>query len=442
MEDDDFDPLSLAVPERVETLSFSDEYGEELLGLNFGSALQLDNNTNYLSPSSPSSPRTSRSRQSTRSSNGALGDSPAMGSRRFFVEGTSSPMLSGRSSGASSSDGGTRSLASELADATPDRPASRDLLWELGLEEGGDEEDGLGDEGGYDSDEQEGEYGGAGDDTVRYEESMVGSSRGGSTGSGSRLFEEGEGGWTSPSERSTDLLRDLSRDAPLDEMASLEAAFESTTLLAHLSPATTSSSTSPNPLLVDLKDQQPLIESLASTLVRTMYESAKDRERQVQELSVLERLLVKNEVGWREALSELVELPLEDHEERLPAKDDPMDPISTSTDDPPLSVRDELASLQSLTSSLISSLSTLHESTQVQKADTTKASHQLRSLRTHVSNYTDESMSLEQSEEFIREYESGGREKGEYARAVGRIVRDVEEELSKGWERAKEVLVV
>lgn len=404
------------------------------------------------------------------------------------------------------------SLAFELAAATPGRDKSRELMRELGIEE--DEEDGEEEVGSYDGSEGEederdgrGVNGGVGDgvETPRRRQDAsnastpsrdAGIESGSTTPSTALLFEE------SNKEDQTDALF---KEATLAVESSLAT---TGTFLAHLRQHTTTEvdlhSTSPTTSTAppidsdkaastDYTDRQPLVESLASSVIKSMYDFAKTRERQVRELADMEREVMRNDVAWQAALGTVDELPPNDDDEvdappRLNALNgdstDLLSPTlpnsssfdsdlqhSTSSldDEPPRSPRPpsptlplvsltsitpsiplsparlELSNLRSITASLINALSSINEATQMNAAATGEAGRKLRALRGHFEGVKDDLQSCARSEEFVREYEAGGkgrREKGGCAKEAREVVEGVKKELDEGWRKAKEVLAV
>ena len=239
---------------------------------------------------------------------------------------------------------------------------------------------------------------------------------------------------------------------------------------------------------LDYTDRQPVVEAHASTLVRRLYELAKQRESQLRELGEMERVLGRTEPGWRAALAELEPLEFSDDEaedegdergetsgveEDPPAApkpsangERPTSPLPLALDapspappprsrPPPASslalsrAHADLSSLRSLTTSLLSALSSISDITQVQSALASDAGRKLRALKAQAGTLRDELGAVERSEAFVEAFEGraaaegrGALGKGRAAESARREVEGVRETLEEGWRRAQSLLAV
>ncbi|BGP41279.1 hypothetical protein JCM10449v2_005256 [Rhodotorula kratochvilovae] len=418
--------------------------------------------------------------------------------------------------------GGGLSLAAELASAArPQR--QRDLMRELGL---GDDED---------------EEGASAEDAYSAEEEDEEDALGAAFGRATPASADGDDPFGGSPRRSASSLARLVRtrpssaslasytpnstpqdDAEADEMAqeeidaalqeaaaSLERSMETTTaFLAHLrqhvtaeldphatsstpAPAldgslerTLSSSSSSDPLPpIDYTDRQPIVEAQTSTLVRRLYDLAKQRESQLRELTEGERILGRTKPGWRAVLAELEPLDFSDDDDEAVDDDDvpiapngvnahlPPDasrsasPFSTASDAAPRApsprsrstaqstaaladAHSDLAALRTLTTSLLSALSSISDLTQVQSALASDAGRKLRALKAQASAVRDELGAVERCEAFVQAYEAreprraSGEGEGRRAAQARREVEGVRERLEEGWARAQSILAV
>ncbi|KAI5475409.1 hypothetical protein MNV49_001439 [Pseudohyphozyma bogoriensis] len=398
----------------------------------------------------------------------------------------------GAGGGSSAPSSNRLSLAFELASAGSGGGANRDLMRELGIEEGDEDAE---DEAGASGSEDEVEDPRYGAEvlatprtTTRQDPSSpsprqrLGARASSSSLSSFHLYENGTSG------NGTGFSS--AHSSPANEREELDASFNETTealessleltgvFLAHLrqhtthdvdphSPPLASSSSKPvpdpsssrshsaTPDLVpsaDFSDRQPVLESMASSVIKSMYDLSKEREQQVKELSELERLVSKNEVGWQATLAGLDPISWDDDESTVGSSG--TSPRSTPAPSPAPSkpsllastARVELSNLRDVTSSLISALSAINEVTQVNQASVGEAGRKLRALRGHLVTAKDDLMSVERSEEFIKEYErkekeeGGERRKGRYSELAREAMRGAQVALDEGWQRAQEVL--
>ncbi|GAA5907096.1 uncharacterized protein JCM6883_006137 [Sporobolomyces salmoneus] len=228
-------------------------------------------------------------------------------------------------------------------------------------------------------------------------------------------------------------------------------------------------------------DRQPLIETLASSLVKSLYAATKTRETQVRAMSEYERLFTRTEAGWESILSELE--PIEDDEllsTGPPRIDDVDSPHSTtrsslqderSNDDPQPStslalaenlnlvdissnheplreiqragfVSEDLQQLRAFTSNILNAFASANDVVQVQSALASESGRKLRALRTQVATIRDEIVQLEESESFVLEYEGSMRVNGRrsYAEEARSIMDGMESSFELSYEKARTIL--
>ncbi|TNY24363.1 hypothetical protein DMC30DRAFT_165005 [Rhodotorula diobovata] len=233
---------------------------------------------------------------------------------------------------------------------------------------------------------------------------------------------------------------------------------------------------------IDYIDRQPIIESHASTLVRRLYDLAKQREAQLRELGEMERVLGRTEPGWRAVLAELEPLELSEDEEdgggdgldepngveehgladelraasplgatvdaTAPRAPHPRARSSTAAPSTTLAhAQDDLAALRALTASLLSALSTISDLAQVQSALASDFGRKLRALKTQAGAVRDELGAVDRSEAFVKAYEGQSERarttgEGRAAESVRREVEAVRDRLEEGWTKAQSMLAV
>ncbi|GAA5944515.1 hypothetical protein JCM3775_005883 [Rhodotorula graminis] len=250
-----------------------------------------------------------------------------------------------------------------------------------------------------------------------------------------------------------------------------------------IEPPRSSATSSPAPAR-DYTDRQPVVESHASTLVRRLYELAKQRESHLRELGEVERVLGRTEPGWRAALADLEPLEWPDDEdeggdggdtngdeppaptEPVPSGDveglssfgplalDPARPAPPPRSRPPPAsslaltrAHADLAALRTLTTSLLAALSSISDLTQVQSALASDSGRKLRALKAQAGSLRDELGAVERSEAFVEAFEgrSEGRRTlgdGRAAESARREVEGVRETLEEGWRKAQSMLAV
>ena len=239
-------------------------------------------------------------------------------------------------------------------------------------------------------------------------------------------------------------------------------------------------------------DRQPIVEALAATLIKSLYEAVKVREAQNRELGLMEREVAETGQAWEAILAGLEELPEDDEVgdvlfyvaggEQTTTDDNQAieDPLhdshgstlfdedhtitltspSTShhrsrTSSPPIPAKSEppatLSSLRLVTSSLITTLSTITDHTQISRSSTTEAGRKLRSLRSHLLTWAEDLASLAASEEHMRLFEAaqlramreenGGGGRGRFGVEARDCLRGVESAMESFEERRKEWVV-
>ncbi|GAA5827428.1 hypothetical protein JCM11251_003810 [Rhodosporidiobolus azoricus] len=447
-----------------------------------------------------------------------------------------------RRNGSGSNRGGSRiSLADELASASgPPGGRTRDLMRELGIEEG--EEDELEDDGeeGESEEEEDPEeqlerrlFGGSRVEEEKSEDQFLGASASPARRPGSRLRTTQsipsfavEGDADETEEEPALGISQEELDAVFQEAAeALESSIATTgTFLSHLrqhvtgevdpsssssappppslqhSSSTThltgalqrptpSASASPDPP-IDYTDHQPLVESLASSLLKRLYDVASQREAQARELTEIERVFARSEGGWQAVLAGLEPLRLEDETEEEDAErreeaddaehlsrsngalpidtaypDSPLGSPSSahppSTSAPPLpplpnltlspadALLPPLTSLRTLTTTLLSALSTISDTSSVQSALSSEVGRKLRAVKGLVGSLREEGELREKAEEFVRVYErererdsreKGARGRESCAEQARREVEAAKALLEDGWRKAQSML--
>ncbi|BGP17553.1 hypothetical protein JCM10213_004094 [Rhodosporidiobolus nylandii] len=262
--------------------------------------------------------------------------------------------------------------------------------------------------------------------------------------------------------------------APSLSSATLEPSSSSSILLSGSLQRSTST---PSPLApsppseVDYTDRQPLVESLASSVLKRMYAVAAQREQQTRALTEMERVFARNEGGWRAVLAGLEPLPPDEDEagegdgdatvvlengvsltpeEPVPSSPflDGAPPPASSRVAPPPSAASEaqhqLHDLRSLTTSLLSALSSISDLSQVQSALSSDAGRKLRALKVQVGGVKDDLSAVERAEEFVREYEAREAQHGkrDFAEMARREMQAAQEALEVGWRKAQSVFQV
>ena len=222
-------------------------------------------------------------------------------------------------------------------------------------------------------------------------------------------------------------------------------------------------------------DRQPLVEKAASTFVKSLYSTTKQREMQVRDITELDRLFARNEIGWATVLSELEPIPVE-FDDNSDEDSEGGRPESTSTSSsPPASTLDaispshppshvlsqntnggrrlhldlyrtistEFHHLRILTTALLDTFASMSDIVQVQSALAQEASRKLRSSKTQIVTVRDELVNLDRSEEFVRvfvERRSPGGKTRDYAKEAREIMNGVEEELKIASREASNML--
>lgn len=241
---------------------------------------------------------------------------------------------------------------------------------------------------------------------------------------------------------------------------------------AHNEGSTTSDQTSSR-----LADRQKWVEDLASRLVKAIHELVRTRERQSRELTEVERALARMDPSWRAALggldeirvdgdaqeslaSDLEKRPSNEHDrnaaatlwpgqgERAPATDTgAVHPDYLGT------VIASLSALRLDTNSLVNTLTSIHEKTQVHHAATSDSSRKLRAMRAHLTSLADEFETAQRGEEYIERWERAQRlEDGlgmnaetserhnRWARQARSHARWAEDRLEQDWAKAQSML--
>ena len=170
-------------------------------------------------------------------------------------------------------------------------------------------------------------------------------------------------------------------------------------------------------------DQQNLIERLATSYIKDMYKSAKAREDSLRELREVQRAWENPDPAWQTILADLE--PILPHEYGLPSEsllpirktrlatlvEEESGPAHASANGSSPLLQDtkvlaQLVHMRSLTDSLIASLYTVSEQTQIAKAANHDISRRLKSLDSGVVKIRGEAESLERSLKHIAAFEA------------------------------------
>lgn len=219
---------------------------------------------------------------------------------------------------------------------------------------------------------------------------------------------------------------------------------------------------------IDFSDRQPFVEKLAGSLIDRLYELAKVREDQVKELIEMEKLVNKNDLGWQKALSLIEAFCDEEDEPSHFSPDSELDIVELEPSTPTITrsysnfvpstpssilnsslstttIRNELADLRDITSSLISALSTLNELAQVNQAASGESGRKLKSLKTHLGTVREEFSLFTRAEEFVKVYEEKETEipvkerKGRFSSQARECMKEIEESLEEGWKKGNNI---
>ncbi|GAA5864939.1 hypothetical protein JCM3774_003917 [Rhodotorula dairenensis] len=217
----------------------------------------------------------------------------------------------------------------------------------------------------------------------------------------------------------------------------------------------------------DYRDRQGVVEDLCLAFLRALHSAAAKRSEHSPGLMALEREVARTDSSWQLVLAALDPLPHDLFEDDPPdnraGKHRNIDAVVVTDDnnlasrsppqrsvDPSTLARDsattELALLRSTTQSLLSTLASVAEQTQVQSALTSDAGRKLRALRTQLGTLRDEVGGVERSAAFVEAYEArqqspahptGGDSAAVRAR---REVEEVQRRLDLGWIKAQAIL--
>ena len=186
-------------------------------------------------------------------------------------------------------------------------------------------------------------------------------------------------------------------------------------------------------------DRQGAVETLASALIRAMYQYLKQREDELKVLRETEKALLDADPAWQTALAELEPLPLalyaevsvprdvpsqNGHLETLAEEGEDVDQIdgpaaiSPAQPAPPAkgvdadfkeaaqSVTIQFMEVRSATEGAIASLGAISEHAQISKATNTDASRKLKSIDSALTRLRSEAESIERSQAYIRAREA------------------------------------
>lgn len=167
-------------------------------------------------------------------------------------------------------------------------------------------------------------------------------------------------------------------------------------------------------------DRQPDLEVLITTLVQSLSEQTKLRETQIRELKEYNHLLSsRSDPDWFTLLGEIA-------------------PITSCTFTPLPVI--PIPELRSSTNELLFSLSTLSESSQVNRSSNNDLSRKLKSLKTVLSNLRTEADGLEASRGFVHSWSALREGKERSNVVVGRVLGETEGLLKEASRKASLLL--
>jgi type I site-specific restriction endonuclease len=179
------------------------------------------------------------------------------------------------------------------------------------------------------------------------------------------------------------------------------------------------------------------VETLASALIRAMYEYLKHREEELKFLRETEKALLDQDPAWQSALAELEPLPLALHADASPPREIapqnghletlaeeseevdqtdgpisavqpalPPDDVDTDFKEAVQSVTIQFMDVRTATEGIIASLGAISEHAQISKATNTDASRKLKSIDSALTRLRSEAESVERSQAYIRAWEA------------------------------------
>ncbi|KAK4046827.1 hypothetical protein OIV83_005823 [Microbotryomycetes sp. JL201] len=213
--------------------------------------------------------------------------------------------------------------------------------------------------------------------------------------------------------------------------------------------------------MLNFVDRQPLLEKLASDLVRAMHDESHRREAQLKELVEFERVINRCDAAWIQAMASVEPLPdwcldvspLASTEGvrgaivRSSTTSVLSSEISLPSQQGPPAISDEMVVLREATSSFIASLSSINEVTQVNSVAAADVGRKMRAFRNQVAGVADEMASLKKSLAFVeRDFaalqQQNGKARQSKADAARNLVADVQRTLDESWSRAVKMLAV
>ncbi|KAK4055834.1 hypothetical protein OIO90_003088 [Microbotryomycetes sp. JL221] len=245
--------------------------------------------------------------------------------------------------------------------------------------------------------------------------------------------------------------------------------FDGSQAVPRLPSVSVNSATIADEATMSFIDRQPLLEKLASNVVRTMLDLSRQREAQTNELMQLERAFMsRSDAAWQAALAELDEMPSPEPDYIVTSK--AADSVSVQVDLPRpraptllpsafaqqfshASVEsrstdpmfDELDNLREVTASFIASLQAINDVAQVNVVAASDVGRKVKALRNQVVTLSDDLAAVETSRSFVtRDLEAREQmlaintgvtklRNGDKARD---LMRDIERRLDDGWTKA------
>jgi len=180
------------------------------------------------------------------------------------------------------------------------------------------------------------------------------------------------------------------------------------------------------PLESSAHDRQPALETLLNSFIKTLYECAKLREEQCKVLADTQKSFDDPDATWHAAFADLEPLPVytpfadpssvqshlldtveEESEEAVPGSPS----RDASQEHPPISpslarlVLHDLADVRLVTDSLVDSLASIGEHTQVSRSTNVDAARKFKAITGGLSGLRSEAESVERSQSYIAEWE-------------------------------------
>ncbi|GAA5930510.1 uncharacterized protein JCM15063_004830 [Sporobolomyces koalae] len=213
---------------------------------------------------------------------------------------------------------------------------------------------------------------------------------------------------------------------------------------SHLPSSAGSASTTPALSRTD-PTHLPDVELLASALVKSVDAASRSRDLQVRDVTDLERRFSRNDASWDAILAELDPLPGDMDESAGRITRDGSEHEDGATDSrPTVSLAQELEHLRSLTTAFLSALGSVSDASQVQSVLAIDMGRKVRALRTQVTTIKDDLAHLDQSIQFVTEFENQSRLRGRrnFAEEAREVMAGMENEFESVESRIRSVLSV